>query len=57
MAKGSNRYRVIRPISTQALPMEWQEDCVNALINTKATAIPVVADKKFCTVSPIIWLK
>ena len=29
----------------------------NPRINANATAMPVAADRKFCTVSPAIWVK
>ncbi|MNF17577.1 hypothetical protein D3C80_2211550 [compost metagenome] len=54
---GSSTYSVTRKISSQALPMVALERRVKARISAKATAMPVAADKKFCTASPAIWLR
>ncbi|MNP80463.1 hypothetical protein D3C76_1785780 [compost metagenome] len=54
---GSSTYSVTRNISIQALPIVALERRVKARINAKATAIPVAADRKFCTARPAIWLR
>ena len=47
----------MRVRSTQKLPMVWLERAAMPRISANATAMPVAAEKKFCTVSTSIWVR
>ena len=51
---GSSRYSVTRVRSTQKLPIDADDFDAKPRINANATAMPVAADRKFCTVSASI---
>ena len=50
-------YRTVRTMSAQKLPMLLPLRPMIPRISAIATQIPTPADRKFCTVSPTIWLK
>ncbi len=54
---GSNKKTVLRVKSTQKLPMALAEWRAKPRIRAKATAMPVAAERKFCTVRTSIWVK
>ena len=54
---GSRTKRVMRVRSTQKLPTLRAEARAKPRITATATAMPVAAETKFCTVSPAIWVR
>ncbi len=50
-------YTAERTRSTQKLPIACVDRPIKPRISATSTAMPVAADKKFCTPSPSIWLK
>ena len=44
-------------MSTQKFPMPFPLRPTMPLIRATATTMPTPAERKFCTVSPSIWLK
>ena len=48
---------MIRVRSTQKLPTLRAEARAKPRITATATAMPVAAETKFCTVSPAIWVR
>ena len=55
--RGNSIYNVDLVKSTQKLPKFLVFVFINPLIKTISTHIPTAADKKFCTVSPSIWVR
>ena len=47
----------MRVTSTQKLPMDDDERAAKPRIRAKATAMPVAADRKFCTPSASICVR
>ncbi len=54
---GSSTYTVLRVRSTQKLPIPFTERRAKPRIKAKATAIPVAAEKKFCTAKASICVR
>ena len=54
---GSRTNSVIRVRSTQKLPTLRVEARAKPRITATATAMPVAAETKFCTVRPAIWVR
>ena len=54
---GSRTKSVIRVRSTQKLPTLRAEARAKPRITATATAMPVAAETKFCTVRPAIWVR
>ena len=48
---------MLRVMSTQKFPIVRTDFRAKARISAIASAMPVAADRKFCTVSPSIWLR
>ncbi len=46
-----------RVMSAKKLPTVWAPERAKARTSATASAMPVAADRKFCTVSPAIWLR
>ena len=57
MQAGSSSHRVTRVISTQKLPTVLLWLRAKPRMKAKATAMPVAADRKFCTAKPAICEK
>ena len=55
--RGSNTRTTARVRSTQKLPITLLRTRQNPRTTATATAIPTAAETKFCTVSPIIWVR
>jgi hypothetical protein len=56
-ASGRRTYSVERVRSTQKLPIVGTAERAKERVTASAIEMPVAAETKFCTVSPIIWLK
>ncbi len=54
MHTGISKYSVQRVISTQKLPSVLSPPAVKARTTATAAAMPVAAERKLCTVRPII---
>ncbi|MNR65018.1 hypothetical protein D3C85_1878980 [compost metagenome] len=54
---GSSTHRVMRVRSTHTLPMACAEWRAKPRTSATTTAMPVAAERKFCTVSPSIWVR
>ena len=50
-------YKVVRVKSTQKLPMVWLFRRANPRMSATSTAMPVAADRKFCTARPSICVR
>ncbi|EXI73855.1 MAG: hypothetical protein AW07_01991 [Candidatus Accumulibacter sp. SK-11] len=48
---------VARKMSAHALPMPAAECRAKPRMSAMATAMPVAAETKFCTVRPSIWIR
>ena len=48
---------MLRVMSTQKLPMVVAECLTKPRIRAISIAMPVAAERKFCTVRPSIWVK
>lgn len=46
-----------RVMSAQKLPIPSASRLSKQRMNSKASATPVAAERKFCTVSPAIWTR
>ena len=54
---GSSSQTVMRVMSTQKLPITPVERAAKPRISANSTAIPVAADKKFCTARASICVR
>ncbi len=54
---GSSTKRVMRVRSTQKLPTLFADARAKPRMTATATAMPVAAETKFCTVSPVICVR
>ena len=55
--RGSRILRTVRVRSTQKLPRVWARRRASPRIRAAITHMPTAAETKFCTVSPVIWVR
>jgi len=57
MDRGNSSQRVQRVMSAQKLPTWLDRRVAKPRMSANTTAMPVAADRKFCTVSASIWVR